>query len=485
MDWEKFREEGHKVIDFIADYYKSLSAREFPALSSVKPGFLQAAMPEPDAPQQPCGSFDHVMDDVKKHIVPGMTHWQHPDFYAFFPAQLSPAALLGDTIASAMNQPGFNWVASPAATELEVIVMDWLSRAFGLPEAMTWGSTGGGVLQPSATEAAVVAVLAAKGKSLERFTNTEEKQQASTKLVCYISDQAHFCVEKACRIHYIPHVRRIKTTGTPGGNYPMTGAAVREAVEADVAAGLIPCFLSYNYGTTGVCATDDFDDIAEVCKQHNIWINLDTAYAGATAICPEMREPLLPAFRHADSLFINGSKWFCLMTNASFFFFREKKYIVASLNATGVYLSNKYTDQKTVVDFKDYHLGMGRPFRALKVFSTLKYMGVEGIQSVIRRHCILAKYLDQLLHAHSDVLEFPVDQKFGFVSYRIKGDDTSEKTNRLLKVMEEERRVFAVGHVLEGKALVRVVLAYPGLEESDMENLAEYLVTKAKEIASA
>ncbi|KPI82943.1 putative tyrosine/dopa decarboxylase putative dopa decarboxylase [Leptomonas seymouri] len=486
MDWERFREEGRRVIDFIADYHKALKNREMPAQSDVEPGYLKKAISDKTAPQTPQSNFAGILSDIQKSIVPGMTHWQHPDFYAWFPAQLSPAALLGDTVAASFNQPGFNWMASPAAAELEVIVTNWLARAFGLPEEMTWDSTGGGVLQPTASEAVVVALLAAKSRALEKFATPEEKAAASAKLVCYVSDQAHFCVEKATRILSVWHVRKLKTRREASGNCPMHGDDLRTAVEADVAAGLIPCFVSMNYGTTGVCATDDFYGIPKVCTEYHIWLNLDAAYAGATAVCPEMRAPLQPAFAHIDSTFINGSKWFSLMMGCSFFFFRDRKHIVSSLNATGIYLSNKYTEADVVVDFKDYQLGMGRPFRALKVYTTLQYMGLEGIQTTIRRHCTLAKYLHDLLaQSGAETLEFPVEAKFGLVCFRIKEDDATNKRNRaMLEAIEEERRVMVVHHELDGKVLIRVALAYPGLTEKDMEDLAEYFTLKSMETVS-
>ncbi|KAG5498744.1 hypothetical protein JKF63_03032 [Porcisia hertigi] len=484
MDWEKFRAEGHRVIDFVADYHRSLKNRELPVSSGVPPGYLKRCISDKTAPQTSSPVFENILDDIQAHIIPGMTHWQHPNFFSWFPAQLSPAALLGDIIASGLNQPGFSWMASPAATELETIVMDWLARAFGIPDAMTWEGTGGGVLQPSASEAAVVALLAAKNRALEMMASDEEKSVASAKLVCYVSDQAHFCVEKAARIVSLWHVRKIKTRREAGGNCPMRGDDLRKAVEADVAAGLIPCMVSMNYGTTGICATDDFRGIASVCQDYSIWLNLDAAYAGATAICPEMRAPLLPAFEKADSLFINGSKWFSMMNNASFFFFRERKYIVASLSATGVYLANKYTDANVVVDFKDYQLGLGRPFRALKVYTTLRYMGLEGIQTTIRRHCALAKYLHDLLRVRlGDDIEFPVEPKFGLVCFRIAEDDAANKRNyALLRAAEEERRVMVVHHVLDDRVIVRVALSYPGLTERDMEDLADYFSEKSREV---
>lgn len=483
MDWEHFRTEGHKMIDFIADYYQSLRKRSVPVQADVEPGYLRKLIPEKEAPQKPSGEFDSIFDDIKNKVLPGITHWQHPNFYPFFPAQISPAALIGDTIASSVNQPGFNWIASPAATELEVIVMDWLAHAFGLPESMTWSGSGGGVLQPSATEAAIVAVLAAKNRALEPYETAEAKSAAAGTLVLYISDQAHFCIEKASRVMGILHLRKIATRRTPDGNCPMMGEDVAATVEADRKAGLIPFFLSYNYGTTGVCATDDFAGIAAVCRKHGIWVHLDAAYAGATAICPEMRAPLVPAFEGADSLFINGSKWFSLMFNATFFFFKERKHIVSSLNATGVYLSNKHTEANAVVDFKDYHLGLGRPFRSLKVFTTLRYMGLEGIQATIRRHCALAQYLRQLLQAQDEgMLEYPVAAKFGLVCFRFKDDPENKDSRALLEKLSADRKVFMVHHELDRRVVLRVALAWPGLTEKDMEELCAYLVQSAKEI---
>ncbi|CAD2218024.1 aromatic-L-amino-acid decarboxylase [Angomonas deanei] len=483
MDWEKFRSDGHKMIDFIADYYKSLSENKFPPQSAVQPGYLKKAIVETEAPLEPQQDFSGVLADIQKHIVPGMTHWQHKNFYAWFPAQLSPPALLGDTIASSLNQPGFNWMASPAASELEVIVTNWMSGAFGLPADMTWEGTGGGVLQPSATEAASVVVLAAKNRSLSRFSTLEEKGAAASKLVAYVSDQAHFCTEKACRILSIFHVRKIKTYRREDGNYPMSAAELEKVMAEDVKNGLIPCFLGVNYGTTGICAWDDFADIAALplVKEYHVWINLDAAYAGAVALCPELRDPLLPAFDVVDSLWVNGSKWFSLMTNCTFQFFRDRHYIVQSLNATGIYLANKHTEADAVVDFKDYHLGMGRPFRALKVYTTLQMMGVDGIRATVRRHCTLAKYLHDLL-SNDPIFELPLPPKFGLVCVRLAGDEDNSKTRKLLQKLEEDRTYMVVSHELEGKVIIRIALAHPQLTQTDMEEMADFLSQQAKQV---
>lgn len=478
-DWEAMRANGHKVIDFIVDYHKALKDREFPCQSLVKPNYLQEALGEPHAPEHAV-SFDSVLDDVKRSITPGMTHWQHPDFLSFFPAMLSPPALLGDLIASAFNQPGFNWVASPAATELEVIVTNWLADAFGFPKDLSWNGTGGCVLQPSATESAIVVMLAAKNKALSTITDEADKLAALGKLVAYVSDQAHFCIEKASRVLSIPHFRKIATSrDEKDGNFAIDPVNLRAAIEEDLSNGLIPFFVSVNYGATGICAIDPIREIATVTREHHLWLNVDAAYAGVTCVCDELRAPFAAASSEADSILINGSKWFSMMFNSSFMFFRDKAFIVSSLNATGVYLSNSHTENNLVVDFKDYHLGLGRPFRALKVYSTLKCFGLTGLRSIIRRHIQLAKYLHYRL-AEDKRLALPIETRFGLVCFTLargKQGDTSADQNtkalELLKYINEVGKLFLVHTVLNGEIVLRISLAYPSLTFDDMDRIVQ------------
>jgi aromatic-L-amino-acid/L-tryptophan decarboxylase len=476
FDWEAMRADGYKAIDYIVDYHKSLSERAIPCQAEVKPNYLQNTLGTvwPEAPQtaQP---FTDVLEDVKKHIEPGMTHWQHPDFYAFFPAMLSPPALLGDLLSNAFNQPGFNWVASPAATELEIMVTNWLVNAFGFSKDFLWSGSGGCVLQPSATEAAIVLMLAAKNRAVEGKDDIE-KHNIFGRLVAYVSDQAHFCIEKAARVLSIPHFRKLKTHRSEvDGNYPLAADDLRSAIENDVANGLIPFFVSASYGATGVCAIDPVVDLSTVCKEKKLWLNVDAAYAGVTAICPELRDDLAAAAEVADSVFINGSKWCSMMFNCSFLFFRQKSHVVSSLNATGVYLSNPQTDQQQVVDFKDYHLGLGRPFRALKVYSSLRCLGVEGIQATVRRHIILAQYLHKRLEEDSR-LWLPVATKFGLVSFTLAGPASPNHSKRcanLLHFLNDTRKKFIVHTVVEGHTMLRISLAHPGLTYSSMDELIQ------------
>lgn len=318
LDWSTFREDAHRVVDFIADYHDALSQRAFPPSPAVEPGFLAKMLPMSDIPAQPTESITPILDMVRE-IMTGCRHWQHPDFLAWFPCRATPGAVMGEMIASALTNPGFSWHCCPTSTELEVNIMNWLARALGLPEAMTWNGSGGGVLSSKASEAVTVALLGAKSRRLMLCDTAEERVSVASRMVCYISDQAHFCVEKAAAILSIQHVRKVQTRRCDDGNCPMTGDDLEAMVKQDVADGLVPFFTSVNYGTTGVCATDDFVGVARVCRQYDMWLNLDAAYAGITALCPEMRAPIQPALDAVDSLVINGSKGLGTLMSSSFF----------------------------------------------------------------------------------------------------------------------------------------------------------------------
>lgn len=497
-DWELFRRNGHKLIDFIADYHLSLQREEavvtskaeapIPVLPLVKPGFLTNVLP--DVAPEEAESWDAILADVSKYVLPGVTHWQHPRFYAYFPAMISPAALLGDALSTAFNNPGFSWICCPSATELEVVVTNWLVDAFALPKTrFGWSGSGGCVLQPSATEAMVVVLLGAQNRILHRLIgegspfDPEFSAKRSTilpKLAMYYSDQAHFCVEKAARILSICNVRKICSDE----NGTMSMMSLAEALQGDVNRGLCPFFISANFGATGICAIDDLPAIATLAQRFDAWFNIDGAYAGVTAICPEVR-PRLSGVEHCDSFIVNGSKWFSMSFNSSFLFFSDKKSIVASLNSTGVYLDNKHSSENSVVDFKDYHLGLGRPFRSLKVFATLKAFGMSGIRATIRRHMILAKVLHGLLSActweamqlndiRGEGRVFTVlPTEFGLVCFKVVGFDDVQNL-LLLQRLNEERDMHMVHTKLpKGGVFLRISLAYPRLDLPAMHQIAE------------
>jgi len=263
-----------------------------------------------------------------------------------------------------------------------------------------------------------------------------------SKLVCYVSYQSHFCVEKAAKVLSIPYFRKIKSAkDSVSGNFPVNITLLKETVKKDVEDGLYPFFISGNFGATGTCAIDDLQTISEIAAEYNMWFNVDGAYAGVTAIIPEFRARM-SGIEKADSILINASKWLCTMFNASLLFLADKKDIVSSLNATGVFLANPLTEAGLVVDFKDYHLGLGRPFRSLKLYSTLVSFGIDGIRDVLKRHIILAKYFAENVEKEG-LISVVVKPEFGLVCLRL-SDGTEEQNSKLLELVNCTNKAYLV-----------------------------------------
>ena len=476
-DWEAFRANAHKTIDLVVDYHIAIQKGEVKKVQSeVEPGYLVKRIGD-EPPEAPV-AWDVVNNEIKDHILPGITHWQHPNFFAFFPSLVSPPALLGDMVSNAVNQPGFNWVCSPAATELEIITMDWLRKAFDFPEQFSWKGSGGGIIQPTATEAMIVAMTAARNKVLGDVTDEAERSKKLTNLVCYYSDQSHFCVEKACRVLAINHMRKVPSKDAEEGNRPVDVEAMRSLIAEDKAAGRVPFFISANFGATGICAVDPLEEIGQLAKANNCWYNLDAAYAGVAAMLPEVR-PQLAGLEHCDSILINGSKWFSTMFNCGFMWFSEKKYLVASLNATGVYLENEKTSQAVVHDLKDYHLGLGRPFRSLKLFTTIRSFGLQGLRDVLRRHIELAQFTAGRLEESG---LFDVRRaKFGLICFRLK-DQPDAANGVLLSKLNTANNMFMVHTVVGTDTIIRMSLAYPRLDQAHMVKVVEEIVETAKSL---
>ncbi len=477
FDAEEFRRNGHAMIDFIADTMLKVQRRQLPVRSTMQPGYLKL-MAEDRAPEVgvPWGT---IMQEMRDRVLPGVTHWSHPDFFAFFPAMCSNGALLGNLLADSFNQPGFNWMCSPVASEMESLVTDWLVHAMALPLHFLMSSDGGAVIQPTATESVIVAVLAAKHRTClqQGAVSSPAYAAAAAKLVVYFSEQAHFCVEKAAKVVGIPHIRKVPAPlSSHTNNYCIDVHALTDMLRCDIDAGLLPCLVSASVGTTGTCAVDDVPAVGALAQQYGVWFNVDAAYAGVVAVCPELRHHMR-GVELADSLVINGSKWFSMAFNTSFMFFKRKADIVTCLNTTGVYLENKHSDAGTVVDYKDLQLGLGRPFRSLKVYVTLKHMGLEGIRGIVRSHIQHAQRLQQLLQGNS-AFEVVVPTQFALVCFRLAAvDDACNK--RYLDALNDSGCMFLVHTVVAGRVVLRLSLAYPKFEEADIARIYQQLSSTA------
>lgn len=459
MDAEQLRENGHKMVDFIADYYKNIET--FPVLSQVEPGYLQKLLPD-CAPMQP-ESLQTVLQDVQTKILPGVTHWQSPDYFAYFPSNSSVAGFLGEMLSAGINMVGFSWITSPAATELEMIVLDWLANLLKLPNDFLSKGPGGGAIQGTASEALLVVLLAARDKVLRAVG-----KDALGKLVVYGSDQTHSSLLKACQIAGI-HSENCRLLKTETCNeYALSPESLTDAISHDVATGLIPLFLCATVGTTSSTAVDPLLTLGKTTKINNMWFHVDAAYAGSACICPEYRHHL-NGIEEADSFNMNCHKWFLTNFDCSALWIKDRNALIQSLSTNPEYLKNKASQGSTVVDYKDWQIPLGRRFRSLKLWMVLRLYGVENLQSYIRNHINLAKLFEDLV-ARDPRFEIVATRTFSLVCFRLlpanKNEDYVNKLNRdLLDAVNSSGKIFISHTVLSGKYVLRFVVGAPLTEE--------------------
>ncbi|XP_026841582.1 tyrosine decarboxylase isoform X2 [Drosophila persimilis] len=363
MDSTEFRKRGMEMVEYICTYLETLNERR--VTPSVEPGYLRHLLPS-EAPHEP-EDWDQIMSDVEDKIMPGVTHWQHPRFHAYFPAGNSFPSILGDMLGDGIGCIGFSWAASPACTELETIVLDWLGKAIGLPDhflALKEGSTGGGVIQTSASECVLVTMLAARAQALKRLKAQHpfvEEGHLLCKLMAYCSKEAHSCVEKAAMICFVK-LRILE----PDENASLRGQTIYEAMEEDELQGLVPFFVSTTLGTTGSCA---FDNLPEIGKQlerfPGVWLHVDAAYAGNSFICPELK-PLLKGIEYADSFNTNPNKWLLTNFDCSTLWVRDRIRLTSALVVDPLYLKHGYSD--AAIDYRHWGVPLSRRFRSLKLW---------------------------------------------------------------------------------------------------------------------
>jgi aromatic-L-amino-acid/L-tryptophan decarboxylase len=417
MTAEEFRRHGHATIDWIADYHARIES--FPVLSRVEPGQLRAALPA--NPPQKGGDFDAILGDIEKLILPGITHWQSPNFFAYFCTGGSAPSVLGDLLSSGLGIQGMLWATSPACTELETHVLDWLANMLGLPQKFLSTSTGGGVIQDTASSASLCALLAAR----ERATNFVSNQRGCDgKLVAYTSSQAHSSIEKAVQIAGIG-AKNLRLVGVDE-NFAMRPDELATQIEADRRSGLIPCFVCATIGTTSSNAMDPISDIGRICREHNIWLHVDAAMSGTAAICPEFRDTHA-GLDLADSYCFNPHKWMFTNTDCSCFYVADRKSLTQSLSVVPEYLRNKASDAGTVIDYRDWQIPLGRRFRSLKLWFVIRQYGIEGLQYHIREHVRLTQQFSGWIKEDAR-FELAAPVPLNLVCFRHKGGDAANQT---------------------------------------------------------
>ena len=468
MKTEEFRKQGYKVIDWIADYYDHVE--EYPVLSQVKPGDIRSQLPG----KAPINgrSHDEILNDMDI-LMPGITHWQSPNFHAFFPCATSGPAILGDLISTGLGVNGMSWATSPACTELETHVLDWLVDMMALPEKFKSNSTGGGVIQDTASSASLVALLSAREKASNGKTN---ENGANGQFLAYTSSQAHSSIEKAVKIAGIgkKNMRMVNVDE----KFSMDSSHLRQLIEKDINDGLKPIFVCATVGTTSSTALDPVSEIGAICKEFGIWLHVDAAMAGPAALCKEYRF-IHDGLDYADSYNFNPHKWMLTSFDCSIFYIAERSLLINAMSILPEYLKNKTSKSERVFDLRDWGIPLGRRFRALKLWHVINYYGVSGLQEFIRSHMEYTKILRSWIDSEKD-FEIVAPTPLTLICFRhANGNDFTEK---LLNRINESGKAYMTHTKLNGQYIIRFSVGQTSTTLDHLKETWNYIVKTSNEM---
>ncbi|UMM16446.1 hypothetical protein L5515_013451 [Caenorhabditis briggsae] len=473
MSRDEFRQYGKETVDYIVDYLENIQKRR--VVPAIEPGYLKDLIPSeaPNAPE----SFESVMEDFEKLIMPGITHWQHPRFHAYFPAGNSFPSIIADMLSDAIGCVGFSWAACPAMTELELIMLDWFGKMIGLPAEflpLTENGKGGGVIQSSASECNFVTLLAARFEIMkelrQRFPFVEEGLLLS-KLIAYCSKEAHSSVEKACMIGMVK-LRILETDS----KFRLRGETLRNAIQEDRNLGLIPFFVSTTLGTTSCCSFDVLSEIGPICKENELWLHVDAAYSGSAFICPEFR-PLMNGIEYAMSFNTNPNKWLLINFDCSTMWVRDRFKLTQALVVDPLYLQHSWMDKS--IDYRHWGIPLSRRFRSLKLWFVIRMYGIDGLQKYIREHVRLAKKMEAMLRGDAK-FEIVNEVIMGLVCFRMKGDDETNQT--LLTRLNASGRIHMVPASLGDRFVIRFCVCAENATDKDIEVAYEIISQAAQHV---
>lgn len=470
MNSSDFRKNAHEIIDWIADYMDT--ARDYPVRSQVTPGEVRAQLPE--APPMAAEGFDKVMTDFKDIIMPGVTHWQHPRFFAYFPANVAPASQLAEMLISALGINAMLWETSPAATELEEAMMDWLKGMLDLPRA--WS----GVIQDTASSATFCAVLAARERATDWQVNETGLQNAPA-MAFYTSAEAHSSLEKAIKMAGLgkASIRLVPTDG----NHAMQPTALAAMMEEDRKAGIIPAMVMATVGSTSVGAADPLKAIGVIARANKAYFHVDAAWAGSAMICPEFRY-LLDGVESADSFVFNPHKWMGVQFDCTAHFVRDRDTLVRTLTILPVYLETREGDQ--VTDYRDWGVQLGRRMRALKLWFVIRLQGVEGLQAMFRNHVAWATDLARTIRV-ADNFELVTGPNLSLLSFRYcpPGKDEEEidaLTEQLLTAVNDDGFTYLTRTKVDGRPVIRFQIGQVQTVWEDVEAAWNRVMELAQEL---
>ena len=469
MTPEAFRKHGRAVVDWIADYYENVES--FPVLSQVQPGDIRASLPS--KPPMEGEAFEGILEDVNKLIIPGITHWQSPNFFAFFPANTSGPAILGELLSAGLGVQGMLWSTSPACTELETHVLDWIVDMLGLPRKFKSDSAGGGVIQDSASTASLCALLAGR----ERVTDYAGNEHGCDgRLIAYASTQTHSSVEKAVKIAGLG--RRNLRLVEVDDSFALRPEALAKQITQDREAGLVPCFVCATVGTTSSNAMDPLSEIGRICRDEGLWFHVDGAMSGTAALCPEYRY-IHDGLELADSYCFNPHKWMFTNFDCDCFYVADRENLIKTLSVLPEYLRNKATESGAVIDYRDWHVPLGRRFRALKLWFVIRYYGVDGLRHHIRRHIKLAQDFAKWIE-ESDDFELAAPAPLNLVCFRHKAGDAFSQ--RLLDRLNQSGNLYLTHTTLAEQYVLRFCVGQTHTEEHHVSQAWRQIQKAAAEL---
>jgi len=462
MTPEEFRRHGRAVVDWIADYYERVES--LPVLSRVEPGEIRASLPS--EPPLRGEAFEAILADMERCVLPGITHWQSPNFFAFFPANSSGPAVLGELLSAGLGVQGMLWATSPACTELETHVLDWLVDMMDLPDKFKSDQTGGGVIQDSASGASLTALLAAR----ERATGYAGNEKGlDGRLVAYASSQTHSSVEKAVKIAGLgrENLRLVEVDD----RFAMRPDTLARKIEEDRRAARVPCFVCATVGTTSSNAIDPLQEIGPICREQGLWLHVDAAMSGTAALCPEFRH-IHDGLEFADSYCFNPHKWMFTNFDCDCFFVADRAALIRTLSVLPEYLRNQATESGAVIDYRDWGIPLGRRFRSLKLWFVIRHYGVEGLQHHVREHVRLAQEFARWVE-DADRFELAAPAPLNLVCFRHVGGDVINE--RLLERLNRSGSLYLTHTKLDDKYTLRLCVGQTYTEERHVSRAWELI----------
>lgn len=472
MNLQEFRKHGHELIDWMADFFEHIE--DLPVKSKAKPGEIIARLPEhaPDEPEP----FEVIMKDFNQDIMPGMTHWQHPGWHAYFAANSSYPSILGEMLTSALGAQCMSWVTSPAATELEERVMEWLRDMTGLPKNFT------GVIQDTASTATLVSLLTAREQVSDYHINKAGYYGRGV-FTIYCSTEAHSSVEKAVKVAGLgkENLRKIEVDD----DFAMKPEALEEAIDHDRNHGFTPLAVVAAIGTTGSTAIDPLREIGEICSRQKIWLHVDAAWAGTAMLLPEKRH-MIEGVENADTYVFNPHKWMFTNFDASAYFVKDKEALIRTFEILPEYLKTK--EGSTVNNYRDWGIQLGRRFRALKLWFVIRTYGVKQMQEIIGSHIKMAEEFASWVEGSTD-FELLAPAPLATLCFRYNpwsaGDEDINKLNQqLLEEINASEEVFLTHTTLNGKFTIRFVVGQTRTEWRHVEKAWKIIRNAAEKIKS-